>query len=959
MRHFYKIAHAFGWTTFLLFAIAAGGQTPPTKAPAKTSGQAPAKPAAAKTATLAVPQLKFEKYKLDNGLEVILSEDHRLPMVAVNLWYHVGPANELPGRTGFAHLFEHMMFEGSRHVPGSSHFHFLEAAGASDINGTTDFDRTNYFETLPSNQLELALWLESDRMGYLPDKLDQANLSNQQDVVRNERRQSVENAPYGVVEEGLFHQLFPKEHPYYGEVIGSHLDIQSAKLEDVRNFFKLYYAPNNASLAIVGDFDPEKARELVQKYFGPLKRGEEVPKIQARTPPIAPQRRIVVQDNVQLPRVYMGWLTSPIFKPGDAEADLTAAILGGGKSSRLYRKLVYEKQIAQDVSANQQSLILGSVFEVQVTAKAGVKPEDLEKAINTELDAFRKDGPSAAELTRARNVIESRIIAGLETLGGFGGVADRLNSYNHYLGTPDFLAADIARYENATVESIEAFAQGQLNEKQSAVVYGVPGKQDLGLEVATPKAPEKDPSKNNGEPVNADAEWRKDAPKAGAASALRLPVPEKFKLSNGLTVLYSERPGLPLVAANLVLHAGSGVNPADRPGLASMTARMLQQGTATRSALQIADRAADLGATLNSGAGRDTTGISTRSLSRNFADALELLADVALHPSFPQSEIERVRSERLTAIVQEKDEPFSLAGRVLDAALYGPKHAYGYPDSGTTESVKGISRDDLERFWKQNYFPDDAALVVTGNIKLATLKPLLEKYFGAWKPGRPALAAMGSPETTDAKVILVDRPGAPQTTLVCFSMGLARSTPDYVQVEVMNTDLGGLFSSRINMNLREAHGYTYGAGSVFNYHRAPGPFIVYSDVRTDVTAPASTEMFNELRRMRDTQLTTEEMALSKDSIARSLPGRFERGTEAAASFADLFTYDLPLDYYSKLPERINAVTIEQVQAAAQKYIHPEKMIVLAVGDRAKIEEEMKKLSLGKLEIRDTDGKVVH
>ncbi len=844
-------------------------------------------------------------------------------------------------------------------MPGSSHFHFLEAAGASDINGTTDFDRTNYFETLPSNQLELALWLESDRMGYLPDKLDQANLSNQQDVVRNERRQSVENAPYGVVEEGLFHQLFPKEHPYYGEVIGSHQDIQSAKLDDVRNFFKLYYAPNNASLAIVGDFDPDKARDLVQKYFGPLKRGEEVPKIQARTPPITSERHAVFQDNVQLPRVYIGWLTSPIFKPGDAEADLAAAILGGGKSSRLYKKLVYEKQIAQDVSVNQQSLILGSVFEVQVTAKAGVKPEDLEKATNAELDAFRKSGPSAAELARARNVIESRIIAGLETLGGFGGVADRLNSYNHYLGTPDFLAADIARYENATVESIEAFAQGQLNQNQSAVVYGLPGKQDLGAEVATPKAPEKDPSKNNGETVNADAEWRKDAPKAGAVGALHLPVPEKFKLANGLTVLYSERPGLPLVAANLVLHAGSGVNPADRPGLASMTARMLQQGTATRSALQIADRAADLGATLNSGAGRDTTGISTRSLSRNFADALELLADVALHPSFPQSEIERVRSERLTAIVQEKDEPFTLAGRVLDAALYGPKHAYGYPDSGTAESIKAISRDDLERFWKQNYFPDDAALVVTGNIKLATLKPLLEKHFGAWKAGRPVPAAMSSPETTDAKVILVDRPGAPQTTLVCFSIGLARSTPDYVPVEVMNTDLGGLFSSRINMNLREAHGYTYGAGSVFSYHRAPGPFIVYSDVRTDVTAPATTEMFNELRRMRDTQLTPAEMVLSKDSIARSLPGRFERGTEAAGTFAELFTYDLPLDYFSRLPEHINAVTIEQVQGVAQKYIQPQKMIVLAVGDRAKIEEEMKKLNLGKIEIRDTDGKVAH
>jgi len=950
-------ASTFGLLALLAFASSTSAQS--SKAPEKAPAQPAAKPAAAKPATLEVPQLKFEKYKLENGLEVILSEDHRLPMVAVNLWYHVGPANELPGRTGFAHLFEHMMFEGSRHVPGSSHFHYLEGAGASDINGTTDFDRTNYFETLPSNQLELALWLESDRMGYLPDKLDQANLGNQQDVVRNERRQSVENAPYGIVEEGLFHQLFPKEHPYYGDVIGSHLDVQSAKLEDVRNFFKLYYAPNNASLAIVGDFNPDKAKELVEKYFGPLKRGADVPKIQAHTPPITSERRMVIQDNVQLPRVYLGWLTSPIFKPGDAEADLAATILGGGKSSRLYKKLVYEKQIAQDVAVNQQSLILGSVFEVQVTAKAGVKPEDLEKAIDTEMDAFRKDGPTAAELTRARNVIESRIIAGLETLGGFGGVADRLNSYNHYLGTPDFLAADIARYENASQESILAFAQGQLNLNQTAVVYGLPGEQDLGPEVATPKAPEKDPSKNNGEPVNEDAEWRKDAPKPGPAGALHLPVPVKFKLATGLTVLYSERPGLPLVAADLVLHAGTGVNPVDRPGLASMTARMLQQGTATRSALQIADRAADLGATLNSGSGTDTTAISTRSLSRSFPEALELLADVALHPSFPQTEIERVRSERLTSIVQEKDEPFSLAFRVLDAALYGSHHTYGYPDSGTTESIKAISREDLQHFWQQNYFPDDAALVVTGNIKLTALKPLLEKYFGAWKPGRPTPAALGSPETTDAKLILVDRPGAPQTTLVCFSLGLARSTPDYATVEVMNTDLGGLFSSRINMNLREAHGYTYGAFSFFSYHRAPGPFLSGGDIRTDATAPATTELFNELKRMRDTQMTPAEMILSKDSIARSLPGRFERGTEAAATFAELFTYDLPLDYFSTLPERINAVTPEQAQAAAQKYILPEKMIVLTVGDRAKIEEDMKKLNLGKIEIRDTDGKVVH
>jgi zinc protease len=976
MRHFYRSVFVLGLMILpVLRSAGAQTQAPATsrakeaakvvpQGTAKMRAQAPAKSAAAQAATakpapLEVPQLKFEKYKLDNGLEVIFSEDHRLPLVAVNLWYHVGPANELPGRTGFAHLFEHMMFEGSRHVPGSSHFHLLEAAGASDINGTTDFDRTNYFETLPSNQLELALWLESDRMGYLPDKLDQANLSNQQDVVRNERRQSLENAPYGVVEEGLFHQIFPKEHPYYGEVIGSHLDVQSAKLEDVRNFFKLYYAPNNASLAVVGDFDPEKARELVEKYFGPLKRGEEVPKIKAHTPPITSERRATIQDNVQLPRVYMGWLTSPIFKPGDAEADLAATILGGGKSSRLYKKLVYEKQIALDVAVNQQSLILGSVFEIQATARPGVKPEDLEKAINAELEGMRKGGPSNAELARARNVIESRIIAGLETLGGFGGVADRLNSYNHYLGTPDFLAADIGRYENASIESVQAFAQGQLNSNQRVVVYGVPGKQDLGPEVPTPKAEQKDTAKNGGEPVNSDAEWRKETPKPGTGSALHLPVPEQFKLSNGLSVLFSERRGLPLVAASLVLRAGSGANPVDRPGLAGVTARMLQQGTTTRSALQIADRAADLGATLGSRASTDNSVISTRSLTRSFPDALELLADVALHPVFPPAEIERVRSERLASLVQEKDDPNSTAMRVLFAALYGAHNSYGYPETGTAESIKVISREDLQHYWRQYYLPNEAALIVTGNIKLAVLKPLLEREFGDWKAGKSSVPAIGAPETTDARLIVVDRPGAPQTTLVCFSIGPARSSPDYPQIEVMNTDLGGLFSSRINMNLREAHGYTYGAGSAFFYHRAPGPFIVFSDVRTDVTAPASTEVFNELRRMRDTLMTPGELILSKDSIARSLPGRFERGTDAAGSFADLFTYDLPLDYYSNLPNRINAVTAEQAQAMAQKYILPERIIVLAVGDRAKIEEDLKKLNLGKVEIRDTEGKIVH
>jgi zinc protease len=915
----------------------------------------PAQTPVAKPALLQIPELKFERYKLDNGLEVILSEDHRLPLVAVNLWYHVGAANETAGRTGFAHLFEHMMFEGSKHVPGSSHFHFLEAAGASDINGTTSFDRTNYYETLPSNQLELALWLESDRMGYLPDKLDQANLSNQQDVVRNERRQSYENAPYGIAEEAVFHELFPKNHPYYPMVIGSHADIQAAKLEDVRNFFKLYYAPNNASLAIVGDFDSSKVRQLVEKYFGPLKRGPEVPRVKISTPAINAERRITVQDNVQLPRVYLAWLTSPIFKPGDAEADITANALGGGKSSRLYKKLVYEKQLALDVEAEQQSLMLDSVFEIQATARPGVKPEDLEKAINEELAGFRASGPTPEELKRAVNGIETRAISGLEL---FNGVANLLNTYNHYLGTPDFLAGDIGRYEKATTESVQAFAQNQLNPDHSVVVYCVSGKQDLGPEVPTPKAEEKGTTKAGGEPVNEDAPWREKPPSPGPAAALHLPVPEQFKLSNGLTVLYNERPGLPLVAASLVFRRGTGANPMDHPGLASFTSRMLQQGTTTRSALQIADRAADLGTTIGTRAAMDSSRIGTQSLTRNFPDVLELLADVALHPTFPEEEIKRVRSERLAALVQEKDDPFTVATRVYLAALYGPRYTYGYPDIGTTDSLKAVTREDLLHFWQQNYLPTDAALIVSGNIKLDVLKPLLEKQFGDWKPGTAPEPARGTAERSDAKLILVDRPGAQQTTLVFFSLGPARSTPDYPQLEVMNADLGGLFSSRINMNLREKHGYTYGAGSFFSYRVAPGPFVVYSDVRTNVTAPATTEVFKELKRMRDTLMTPEELKMAKDSIAQSLPGRFEHAAETTGTFAEIYVYDLPLDYFSLLPGRINAVTAEQAQAAAQKYIQLDKITIVAVGDRSKIEADMKELKLGKTELRDAEGKLV-
>ncbi|MBC7857288.1 MAG: insulinase family protein, partial [Burkholderiaceae bacterium] len=440
-------------------------------------------PALALAAADAAPAVAFEKYTLPNGLEVILVEDHKLPLTAVNLWYHVGPANEAPGRTGFAHLFEHMMFAATRHVPRGLADRLLEGAGATDSNGSTDFDRTNYYDTVPSNQLELALWVHADRMGYLPDVLDQRALSNQQDVVRNERRQSVENRPYGMVEEALYHQMFPKTHPYYASVMGSHADIQAARLADIRDFFVRYYGPNNASLVIAGDIDKARTRALVAKYFGSFKRGPALPKPDVATPPITAERRAVVADRVELPRVYMGWLTAPAYQSGDAELSLAALILAGGKSSRLYKSLVYQRQIAQDVSANQNSNALTSMFVVDVTARPGHSAQEIEAALDAELQALRDDGPSEKELERARNTIETALLSQIEKVGG---LANSLNQYNQYTGDPGFLTRDIERYRRVTVADIRRAVAEQLKNNARVVVHGVPGTPDLGPAVPTP-----------------------------------------------------------------------------------------------------------------------------------------------------------------------------------------------------------------------------------------------------------------------------------------------------------------------------------------------------------------------------------------------------------------------------------------------------------------------------------------
>jgi zinc protease len=850
-----------------------------------------------------------------------------------------------------------MMFEGSQHVGPKMHDRFLEGAGASDINGTTDFDRTNYFETLPSNQLELALWLESDRMGYLLGKLDAERLANQRDVVRNERRQSVENTPYGLVEETLYHQLFPKTHPYFADVMGSHQDIEAARIDDIREFFRQYYTPNNSSLTITGDFDPAQAKAWVEKYFGSIPSGPPVPKITATTPPITAEKRVKVTDQVELPRVYMGWITPPIFQPGDPESDLLAQILGGGKSSRLYKKLVYEKQIAQDVQVQNSNLRLGSVFELQATAKPGVKPEDLEKAINEELEKLRAEGPTQAELDRARNVVETHVITSLERLGGFGGLADRLNQYNQFLHDPGYLPKDLARYDHATTADLKQIADEKLTTSSRVVVYGLSGERVVD---DPPRAKEeaKPASGANLAGTMPDEPWRANPPPAEPPSTLSLPVAASFKLPNGLTVLLAEQHQLPIVSAHLVVLSGSDANPVDKPGVASFTAQMLPEGTEHRSSNQIADDAAQIGSEVRESSASDQSSVSIRTLKPNVDAALNLLSDVALHPKFDPAEIERIRKIRETDILQIQDDPTQLAIGVMLKAVYGPNHPYGYREEGTIEVNKIISRDDMVKTWQRGYAPGNSALVLTGDLAQEEARRLAEKYFGDWKAAGERHEPPPISLKTTRAISIVDKPGAAQTFVVVAGLGVPRSTPDYVPLEVMNNILGGLFSSRINNNLREEHGYTYGGFSFFMYRRGPGLFVAGGGIRTDATAPAVHEIFKELERIRTGPPAADELTLSKGSFAHSLAGLFESSELTANTIGDMFTYDLPPDYYQQLPAKIDAVTPNDVQHMAEKYIHPDTSVVIGAGDRAKIEDSLKKLAIGPVEVRDYDGNLV-
>ncbi len=885
----------------------------------------------------ALPPIKYQEFTLPNGLRVIMHVDKSTPIVAVNVWYHVGSKNEVAGRTGFAHLFEHMMFQGSKNYD-ADYFTPLQEAGAV-INGSTNVDRTNYFEMVPSNFLELALFMEADRMGGLLEAMTQEKLDNQRDVVKNERRQNYDNQPYGTAYEKMLALMYPKSHPYSWTTIGSLDDLTAASMDDVKSFFREYYVPNNASLVIAGDFDPKDARKLVEKHFGSITKGAAIKRPTPAMPKLEKEIRVSYEDNVQLPRLYMTWFGAPRYTQEEAVLDILASILSAGRGSRLQSNLVYGKQIAQDAFANNPSSEISGLFQIVSTARPGKTLEEIEKEINVEIERLKNEPPTQDEISRALNQIESQTIYGLQTVLG---KADQLNGYATYLNKPDSFGAELEKLRKVTPADVQKAAKTYLTDKRLVMSF-VPRPKDKAMPTMN-QAANQQASVSKKEKAKIDSS---KLPKPTANPNFSLPKIEKAKLSNGLEVWLVKQSELPLVSMNMVFKSGTTNDPQGLTGLGGTTASLLDDGTKTRSAVDIANELQSIGARLSTGSSSDSSSVEMLTLTKNFDKALDIYADVMLNPEFPEKEVETWRSRALVGLRQRRDNANAISNIVYNRILYGDKHPYGV--TSTEASVKALKRDDLMKFYSTYYRPNNAVLIVAGDVDMKMLQPKLEAKFKDWKSGEvSAMTLPEAPARDKAMIYVVDKPGAAQSVISIGQIGVSRDNPDFFPLQVMNTILGGGFTSRVNMNLREDKGYTYGARTGFSFRRGAGPFSATAGVQTAVTKESVMEFLKELRGIRgDIPVTQAELEYNKQSIIRRFPASFETVDGIANQLANSVIYDLPDNYFANYISRINAVTLEDVNRVANKYLTPDKLAIVVVGDRKTIEPGLKEIdSLG-------------
>jgi zinc protease len=923
-----------------------------------------------------IPELKVERFTLKNGLQVLMLEDHTTPVVALNVWYRVGSKNEDRGRTGLAHLVEHLMFQGSEHHDREYHAP-LEKLGAQ-VNARTSIESTMYLETLPSCGLEPALWLESDRMGFLLPALTQHELDRVRDVVKNEHRQRVESVPYVQSTEDMIEALSSPNEPNGHSAAGSMADLSAATLADVSAFLRTYYTPNNASLAIAGDFKPHEAKRLVEKYFGPLPAGPKVPHLRPNRLRAELSRYVARTEQVPFARTQIVW---PTVEAGHADQQalrILAAVLGRlPRENRLYRALIVDAQSAVAASASSRHFQGKGDFVVTISARSGQSLDPLVVIADAQIERLKADGPTEDEVRKVQNSYEASFIRSLESVTR---LAALLNANNAEFGDPTSYAGRLRKLFAVTPDDVKAVARKYLTgarvrldinpgtvttrAAERVVDRSASPASRRSARPSTPKAtaPLVDPNGNQDASsgaaplANSGAFDRSKMPEIGSNPPFTPPPVVRRKLSNGLEILIAERHQLPTLTLWLICRGGDNVAPPGKEGLSGMTAHLMREGTTSRDAMKLAGELSEIGAILSSNGGLEWTSLSLSTLTRYEAKALDLFADVLLHPSFPKQDLARIRTQRLAALSRRRNDASAIAGFVFPKLLYGSSHPYGRTE--TISSVAALARDDAIHFYEKVFLPNNAALIAAGDTTPDAITAKLEEALKGWKSGEPPQWKYPDPPSPKSTTVyLVDRPAAVQSVLAVGHVGVPRNTPDFFSLLVTNGALGGQFSSRINLNLREERGFAYGAGSGFFFRAGPGPFAASALVETTNTKPALVELLREIKDITGSRpITDDELAFAKDRLIKIFPARFETTSGQAGALSELAAFRLADDYFTTYQSKIEAVSGQDVASVARKYIDFDHLTILVVGDRKVIEAELKELSSSQVvHVLDRDG----
>ncbi|WP_444907732.1 M16 family metallopeptidase [Microbulbifer sp. SSSA008] len=876
-------------------------------------------------------EIPFHREVLPNGLTVIVHEDHKAPVVSTNLWYKVGSKDEPPGKTGFAHLFEHLMFNGSENFPGE-YFEPFQRSGATDMNGTTSNDRTNYFVTVPKGALDMALWMESDRMGHFKGAITQEVLDEQRGVVKNEKRQG-ENAPYGKAFDIIAKSTFPKGHPYSWTPIGSMEDLNNASLEDVKKWFEDHYQPANAVLVIAGDVTVKDAMAKVRKYFGDIPSTGVQPRIKNWELPTQVKKREVVYDQVPQTRIYKVWNVPAVGSEVEDALELMTSLLANRKNSLLYRRLVRDEQVATSVSAFYYGRQLAGQLMIIVDVKPGQSVEKVEDLLNKELKQFAKNGVNADELRRVKQSEFAGLVKGLEKTGGFGGKSDILAQSEFYFGDPGALIEGVEDYAKVSALEVQEVAEQWLKEDSYTLIMEPKQKYTAAAEGAD----------------------RSKLPEVDKNVELELPKQKEFTLKNGLKVVLAERHDTPVVLMNLQFRSGASADK-NKPGLASVAAQMLNEGAGDLDSLEFSSRSEELGVNIGGGSGLDYNNISMSALKTQLEPSLELFEKVVTEPRFPESDLERVKSNRLDAIAQEKAQPQGLAMRELPPLLFGENHPYGSPltGSGTPEGIKSITREDLVNFQKTWVRPDNATLTIVGDVTEKEIEPLLNETLGKWtapKSELPKIEVAKVPRPEKARVYLLDRPGAQQSYIMAGLLMPPWQPQGAEAFDAMTNIIAGKFTSRVNMNLRENKHWSYGARAVSLDTEGQRPYILFAPVQTDKTAPAIKELVKEYEEyLGERPITAKELEDYQNDEVLKQSARFQTKGQLLSSINWQVEKGLPEEYIAEYPQRVSALNKEKVEASAKEYLAPDQFTWVIVGDLSKIKGEVEALDIGPVEV---------